>query len=117
MSDTSTDDVDRTPTFLRQRGVRQRMRCTGQVAHRIEDTFVTVEQLVDAVKSDQPLTEYDGIGPKTAEAIEEWWEHRFKREEGIKNSSVERTGPKTATIHFNKSWIAAIESRSPDTEE
>lgn len=95
-------------TFLRKLGIRKRMRCSGQIAHRIEETFVTVEQLVQAIKSDKPLTEYDGIGPSTAETIEDWWENRFEREEKMDGSSLERTGAKSATIHFHNSWAGAI---------
>lgn len=95
-------------TFLRKPGIRKRMRCRGQIAHRIEDTFVTVEQLVEAVESDQPLTEYDGIGPSTAEVIEEWWANRYEREEQMTSSSVERTSSKSATIHFHNSWADAL---------
>jgi len=98
----------KSPSLLRKRGIRKRMHCSAQAASRIEDTFVTAEQLVEAVQSDQPLTEYDGIGPKTAEVIEEWWEHRFKREEAMDSGEVERTGSKTATIHFHNSWEDAI---------
>lgn len=95
-------------TFLRKGGVRKRMRCSGQTATRIEDTFVTAEQLVDAVESDEPLTDIDGIGPSTAETIEEWWEDRFEREEKMGSGSVERTGAKSATIHFHNSWADAL---------
>lgn len=111
---------DDDPTFLRQRGIRKRMQCSGQVAHQIDEAFVTVEQLVEAVESDNPLTEYDGIGPTTAETIEDWWDNRFEREEQIGSSSVEETGAKTATIHFHASWSDAIGDRpEPDdsTEE
>lgn len=105
-SNESTGGID--ATFLRKRGIRKRMRCSGQVATRIEDTFVTAEQLVQAVESDDPLTEYDGIGPKTAEVIEEWWENRFEREEKMSSSTFERTGAKTASIYFHSSWEDAI---------
>jgi hypothetical protein len=97
-------------TLLRKRGVRQRMRCSGQAATRIEETFVTAEQLVDAVLSEQELTDYDGIGPKTAAVIEDWWDNRFEREEQMNSSSVERTGSKSATIHFHTSWSEAIDT-------
>jgi len=90
------------------------MQCSGQVAARIEDTFVTAEQLVEAVQSGQPLTEYDGVGPKTAEVIEEWWENRFKREEAMDSGKVERTGSKTATIHFHNSWEDAIRTEESE---
>ena len=97
------------PVFLRKRGIRKRMRCSGQIVSRIEDTFVTVDQLVDAIEDDAPLTDHDGIGPKTAQVIEEWWENRFEREEKMSGGSVERTGSKTATIHFHNSWEEAIQ--------
>jgi Holliday junction resolvasome RuvABC DNA-binding subunit len=91
------------------------MRCSGQAAHRIEETFVTAEQLVEAVESDKELTDYDGIGPKTAEIIEDWWENRFEREENMDSSSVERTSSKSATIHFHSSWSDALGERYTDT--
>ncbi|WP_049985730.1 hypothetical protein [Halobellus rufus] len=100
--------VEQDPIFLRQRGIQMRMQCKPQVASRIEDAFVTVGQLVDAVESDQSLTDHDGIGPATAEVIERWWENRFEREEKMDGGSVERTGAKTATIHFHKSWSPVI---------
>lgn len=99
---------DESPTLLRQRGVRKRMQCSGQIADRIEDVFVTVEQLVEAIESDQELTEYDGIGPKTAEVIEDWWEQRFEREESMTSSTVERTGAKSASIYLHRSWESAL---------
>lgn len=99
-------------TLLRQPGIRKRLQCNGQTAHRIEDTFVTVEQLVEAVRSDQDLTDYDGIGPKTAEVIDDWWDRRFEREEKMDSGSVERTGAKTVMIHFHNSWSDAIGTAS-----
>jgi hypothetical protein len=90
------------------------MQCKSQVATRIENIFVTVERLVDAIESDTPLTEHQGVGPATADVITHWWENRFEREEQIDDSSVERTGAKTATIHFHKSWSTALET---DTDE
>jgi len=112
------DSTEESATFLRKRGVRKRMRCSGQVARRIEDAFVTAEQLVDAVESDQELAEHDGIGPKTAEIIEDWWENRFEREDKINSGSIEPTGSKSATIHFHESWNGAIGERpvNPDTD-
>jgi len=95
-------------TLLRKRGVRQRMRCDGATAARIEDAFVTVEQLVAAVESDAALTDVDGIGPATAETIREWWGVRHEREKQMNASSVEQTGSKSATIHFHKSWGSAL---------
>lgn len=85
------------------------MRCTGQIASRIEKEYVTVEQLVETIQSDDDLTNRKGIGPKTAEVIEDWWENRFDREEKIGDSSFERTGSKTGTLHSNQSWDDAID--------
>lgn len=95
-------------TLLRQRDVRQRMRCSGQIAHQIEQAFTTVEELVAAVRGDGPLTDVDGIGPATAEQIESWWEVRFEREGQIDSATFERTGTQTATIYNNASWSDAI---------
>jgi len=85
------------------------MRCKGATAKRIEDAFTTVGQLVVAVESDNPLTDYNGIGPKTAEVIEDWWENRFEIEEKMESGEFVRTGEKTGTIHFYKSWSDAID--------
>ncbi len=98
--------------ILRKKGIEKRMRCSAQTASRIEDAFVTAEQLVEAVVSERPLTEHDGIGPKTAEAIQEWWENRFEREEEISIGSVEGTGAKTASIYFHRSWEDVLETES-----
>jgi len=84
------------------------MQCKGQTAKRIEKTFTTAEQLIEAVESDQPLTERDGIGPKTAETINEWWNVRFERERKMDSSEFERTGKNTASIHFHASWKDAL---------
>lgn len=107
----SNDGEDRaheTPTFLRKRGVQIRMQCNPQVAYRIEDTFVTVENMVEAMECSDDLTEYHGIGPKTAQTIEDWWEVRFEREDKARSSTVEPTGRKSATIHIHHSWSDAI---------
>jgi hypothetical protein len=100
-------------TLLRTRGIRERMRCSGQVAHQIEQAFVTVEQLVAAIESDRELTDYDGIGPKTAPVIDAWWKDRFEREDAMSGNTFERTGTRTATIHIHTSWDDAIGPR-PD---
>lgn len=115
-TETATSGTEQSTTFLQQRGIRKRMQCSGQVAHQIEEAFVTAEQLVEAVESDQDLTEHDGIGTKTAQIIRDWWNNRFEREEQISSGSVERTGAKTATIHFHNSWSDAIGDRSVETE-
>ena len=95
-------------TSLTQMAIRRRMKCSGQVATIIEDKFVTVEQLVEAVESDDPLTDIDGIGPATAETIESWWEHRFEREDNVDGATVVRTGEKTATIYNLGDWSDAL---------
>lgn len=101
-------------TVLKKQGIKKRMRCSSQAASRIEDTFVTAEQLVEAVLSEQPLTENDGIGAKTAEVIEEWWENRFEREEEMGSSSLERTGAKTASIYFHSPWEDVLETEDAE---
>jgi ERCC4-type nuclease len=105
---TSSGEEEQETVFLRSMGIRKRMRCSGQTASRIEDAFVTVNQLVDAIESDADLTERDGIGPKTAEVIEDWWQNRFEREEAMDGAEFERTGTKTATIHNLRSWESII---------
>lgn len=95
-------------TLLRKGGIRQRMRCTGQVAHNIEEAFVTVEKLLEAVESDDPLTEVDGIGPKTAGVIEDWYENREEREKRASSSTVTRTSSKSLSITFHNSWADAL---------
>lgn len=115
-SDRPSGDVEQNP-ILRSRGIQMRMQCRPQVASRIEDAFVTVGQLVDAVESDQPLTDHDGIGPATAEVIERWWESRFEREEKMNGGSVERTGLKTATIHFHSSWSPVLGDNGGDSDD
>jgi hypothetical protein len=101
-------------TLLRKRDIRQRMQCSGQVAHQIEQAFNTVEELVAAVQSDAPLTDVDGIGPATAGQIESWWAVRFEQEEQIDSATFERTGAQTATIYNNASWGDAIAVESTD---
>ena len=103
-------------TLLRKRGIQRRMKCDGATATRIEDAFVTVEKLVAAVEADAPLTGTDGIGPATAETIREWWAVRFAREDAMSGNSVERTGAKTATIHFHTSWAPVLDDTEADTE-
>lgn len=99
-----TESTEREPIYLRKRGIQRRMRCKGGTAVRIENAFVTVGQMMDAIESEDDLTDVDGIGPKTAEVIEEWYEHRHVQEEKMPESTVERSSSKAATIHFHKSW-------------
>jgi hypothetical protein len=104
-------------TLLTQTDIQKRMNCHGRTADRIETAFVTVEKLVEATESDEDLTEYPGIGPKTEPVIEEWWDNRFERERQMDASSVERTGAKTATIHLHQSWADAIGMETEDSGE
>lgn len=101
-------------TFLSQRAVRRRMKCNGQTAAIVDDAFVTVEQLVSAVESDEPLTDIDGIGPATAETIEEWWDDRFDRERKMNNAEFVKTGTKTASIHNLGDWTDALGMEKTD---
>lgn len=103
-SDAETTDH----TFLRDGAIRQRMKCRGGMATNIEKTFVTVQQLLDAVESDEPLTEIDGIGPKTAETVRDWYENREERERNARSSTVTRTSSKTLSIEFHGSWADAL---------
>lgn len=90
-------------TMSESPNIPQKTRCTKTecvVATQVEKTFTTVEQLVETVESNQKLTEYDGVGPKTARAIEDWWENRFSREENVANSSFEETGKRRPLFTF-----------------
>ena len=104
-------------TLLRKHGVRARMKCSGSMAARIEDIFVTVEQLVKAIESDRKLTSYEGVGPTTAVVIENWWVNRFERERQVDSSTVERTSSQAATIKFHQSWSGAIGEEPTDETE
>lgn len=95
-------------TFLRKGGIEQRMNCTGNVAHNIESAFVTVEQMMTTIESDSSLTAVDGIGPKTADTIMDWYEHRFEREEVAADTTVTRTSDTSLNISFHSSWNDAI---------
>lgn len=101
-------ETDQSPTMLRQGGIRQRMKCGGSIAHNIEEAFVTVEQLVDAIESDDTLTDVDGIGPKTAEVIEDWWENREQREANARSSTVTRESSRSLSISIHRSWEDAL---------
>jgi len=111
---TDRQDTMQQVTMLNKHGVKKRMRCSNRMAARIDHAFITVEQLVDAIESDDQLTNYNGVGKKTATIINKWWEERFEREEKMSSGSVEKTGANTATIHFHSSWRSAIET---DSEE
>lgn len=109
-NDTNTADADdiREVTFLDTGGIKQRMKCSGQVASTIKSTFVTAEQLLDAVESEDDLTDRDGIGPKTAGLIEEWYENREERERSVRHATMTRTSSKSATISFHRPWTDAL---------
>jgi len=95
-------------TLLRKGAIQQRMRCTGSVAANIESAFTTVEKLVAAVESDDPLTEVDGIGPKTAATIMDWYENREERERAASETTVTPTSSTSMTISFHGSWEDAL---------
>lgn len=99
-----TDD-----TLLRKTGVQRRMQCSGNIAHIVVEAFVTVEQLIDAIESDEPLTDCDGIGPSTVDVIENWWDDRFDREVQMPDSTVTRQSSKSASIELHHSWDDALE--------
>lgn len=103
-----------TDTLLNKRGVRKRMQTDGRTAARIEDVFVTAEQLVEACESDEPLTEVDGIGPSTAEVISEWWDNAEEIERKIDKGEFVRTGAQTASIYNLGDWSDAL---GIDTED
>jgi len=95
-------------TLLRQSDVRQRMRCSGVVAANIDEAFVTVEQLLKAIESDDPLTDVSGVGPKTASVLKEWYEHREDRERQANDATFKRTSGSAATITFHEDWSDAL---------
>lgn len=91
-------------TILKKRDIKEKMRCSGQVAGIIEDTFVTVKDLLDEVESDRDLTEIDGIGPKTEDVIDSWYENRFEREKQADSGKVERHSKSSMSIYKIYSW-------------
>lgn len=95
-------------TFLNKRAIQKRMQCKARTAARIDNQFVTVEQLVTAIESDKPLVELDGIGPTTADAIMSWWDVRFEREEQMQSAEFVKTGAQTASVYNLGDWSAAI---------
>lgn len=112
----TTTETDQTDTLLRKGGIQQRMNCTGSVAHNIENAFVTVEKLLEAVESDTPLTDVSGIGPKTAEVIEEWYENKEQREANANASSVKRTSNSSFSITFHQSWETSLGIEGTDND-
>lgn len=63
------------PMFLRSDKLRRDMGITGGQASAIEREFVTRGQLLDALDEREDLTERDGIGKKTANAIWDWYKN------------------------------------------
>jgi len=119
-SDASADHKETTDqwddTLLRNGAIQQRMKCGGSMAANIEETFVTVEQLVDAINADDPLTDRRGVGPKTAEVIHDWYENREEREKHAQNATVERTSGSSFSISFLGSWADALGIEVEDDE-
>ena len=97
-----------TTIFLTQEGIQERMQCTGSVAYNIEEAFVTVSQLLEAIASDDPLTSHDGIGPQTAEVIKEWYENRKERERYASNVAIEVKSNTSMNITNIRSWAAPL---------
>lgn len=79
MSETESND---NPMFLRKSWMKRHMNVSGRQASAIESAFVTKGQLVDALESGEDIEERDGIGPKTASSIWEWFREVY-------NGSVE----------------------------
>lgn len=77
------------------------------MASQIEQTFVTAEQLIDAVESGE-LEEHDGVGEKTAKKIYEWSENAEEREEKVNKTVFKKQSERSATISFYNSWVDAL---------
>ena len=73
MSAETADD----PVYLQKGWVKRNFGVTGSQARNIAHAFVTQGQLVDALEAGEDLTEYDGIGEKTARAIRTWFEEVY----------------------------------------
>jgi ERCC4-type nuclease len=102
------------PTYLRADDVKQRMKTRGGTAGNIADAFGSVESLVEACENGEELTEYEGIGPATAESIQEWWDAAEEREQMARSRTVTKDSARSATITFHKSWANAL---GMDTED
>ena len=113
-SQESDDNAGGYATILRKAGIRRRMRCSGNVAHSIKEAFPTVVQLLEACESDDALTDYDGIGPASAEAIEDWYEHREERERNMTAGTVTSRSLNSATIALHSSWADELGMESDD---
>lgn len=69
MASADSDDV----TFLNTKKLKREMDITGGQPNAIRNAFVTREQLLDALRDGEDLTERDGIGKKTADALWNWF--------------------------------------------
>jgi len=96
------------PTHLRAADVNQRMQTKGGMAKSIKSAFGSVESLLEAIEADAKLTDYDGIGPKTAQCIKNWYENRFEREKFASSQTMTKKTSRSATITFHKSWEHAL---------
>jgi|APHM01.1.fsa_nt_gi hypothetical protein len=90
--------------ILKTKGIQLRMNCSPQMARRIQDVFVSVDQLRDAcISNDEKPLDYDGIAGVTAGVIADWWEHRYAREKQIPEHTVEG-----ATIYIHTDWSETL---------
>lgn len=104
-------------TLLTKGAIKQRMKCSGAMATRIEKTFVTVEQLLEQIESDQPLSEIEDIGPETELVIEDWYDNRDEREEHADTMTVEKKSARSLVVKNNGSWKEALEKHEcPECE-
>lgn len=113
IAEVNEQDPDK-PTYLREADVKQRMKTRGGTATNIADAFGSVEALVEACENGEDLTEYDGIGPATAESIEEWWADAEAREQMARSTTVTKDSARSATIMFHNSWANALGIEEPD---
>jgi len=100
--------ADDDPTMLTKAGITARMGVHGSMAARIKRTFLTVEQLLAAIEGEEPLTEREGIGPSTADAIGEWYDRRKEIEREVDAATVTSLSRRSATITNNGDWSDAL---------
>lgn len=74
--DTATDE-DQDPTYLNSGWAKQNMGVNGAQSRALRDAFGTRERLLEALRSGEDLTKYEGIGEKTAGAMWEWFRNDF----------------------------------------
>jgi ERCC4-type nuclease len=116
-SEAEHEEGQQTSTFMTKSGVQARMKADSRSASRIKDAFVTVEQMLDAVEADKPLEQNDGIGPKSADTIRDWYENRQQRERSVSLTTVQRTGSKTLSIKNNGDWSGALHMQTGVDDE